>query len=155
MTRALERHAAGSCVVIPVILRACDWKATPLGALLAAPKDGKPITQWPDKDEAFLDVVQSVRTALKKVRGTAAAPRKRGTIVNHEKSLSRRSLIQKLTIAPLAIGAFAALQAEAEAEAKAPQITVFYRKKPHGNKACAGCEYFLVNKQRQTAAASA
>jgi len=74
MTRALERHAAGSCVVIPVILRACDWKATPLGTLLAAPKDGKPITQWPDKDEAFLDVVQSVRTALKKVQGTAAAP---------------------------------------------------------------------------------
>lgn len=69
--------------------------------------------------------------------------------MNHEKSLSRRSLIQKLTIAPFAIGAFAALQAEAEA--KAPQITVFYRKKPHGNKACAGCEYFLVNKQHPAA----
>ncbi len=37
MARALERHLDGSCVVIPVILRACDWKATQLKDLLATP----------------------------------------------------------------------------------------------------------------------
>jgi len=74
MARALERHADGSCVVIPVILRACDWKVTQLGDLLAAPKDGRPVMQWPDRDEAFLDVTQSVRKALEKIRRTAVSP---------------------------------------------------------------------------------
>jgi hypothetical protein len=66
MTRALERHAAGSCTVIPLILRPCDWHDAPFGKLLAAPKDGKPITQWPNLDEAFLDVIRAIKGALAK-----------------------------------------------------------------------------------------
>lgn len=64
MTRALERHENGEARVIPVIVRACDWHPTPFGGLLAAPRDGKPITLWPDLDEAFLDVVKRIRAAL-------------------------------------------------------------------------------------------
>lgn len=73
MTRALERHEAGACRVIPVILRPCDWKDAPFGKLLAAPKDGKPITRWPDIDEAFLDVTQAIKSALS-ARVTARTP---------------------------------------------------------------------------------
>lgn len=40
MTRALERHAAGDAIVIPVILRACDWHHAPFGKLNAVPRDG-------------------------------------------------------------------------------------------------------------------
>lgn len=58
LKRALARHAEGSARVIPVILRPCDWLHSPFAHLLAAPTDGKPITRWPDRDEAFLDVVQ-------------------------------------------------------------------------------------------------
>jgi hypothetical protein len=75
MGRALERHTAGECVVIPVVLRACDWKATPFAHLLAVPRDGRPVTQWPDRDEAFLDVAQSVRKALEKAAGGAIPTR--------------------------------------------------------------------------------
>jgi hypothetical protein len=64
--KALQRHEAGTARVIPVILRPCDWQRSPLGKLLAAPKDGRPITKWPDRDEAFLDVVQQIRAALPK-----------------------------------------------------------------------------------------
>lgn len=64
MARALERHRAGEARVIPVILRPCDWKETPFGKLMAAPKDGKPIKAWPDIDEAFLDVVQRIKEVL-------------------------------------------------------------------------------------------
>jgi hypothetical protein len=74
MLRAIERHEAGGCTVIPVILRACDWHDAPFGHLLAAPKDGKPITQWPDLDTAFLDVTTAIKNALRK-RGTASAAR--------------------------------------------------------------------------------
>ena len=64
MQRALQRHAEGSARVIPVILRPCDWQHSPFSSLLAAPTDGKPISRWPDEDEAFLDVVGHIRAAL-------------------------------------------------------------------------------------------
>ena len=64
MQRALERHAQGTARVIPVILRPCDWQHSPFSSLLAAPADGKPITRWPDEDEAFVDVVRQIRVAL-------------------------------------------------------------------------------------------
>lgn len=77
--RAMELHEEGRARVIPVILRPSDWQAsTPFAKLLAAPKDGKPITKWPDRDEAWLDVVRQLRAALPKPAqtqspGTAAA----------------------------------------------------------------------------------
>ncbi len=63
MKRAMERHEEGSAIVIPVILRACDWHDAPFGKLNAVPRDGKPITQWTDIDEAFLQVARAIREA--------------------------------------------------------------------------------------------
>jgi hypothetical protein len=74
MTRAMERHHAGEAVVIPVILRACDWHHAPFGKLNATPRDGKPITQWPDIDDAFLQVAKAVREAAGRSDRIAAAP---------------------------------------------------------------------------------
>jgi hypothetical protein len=64
MKRAMEKHESGAAVVVPVILRPCDWHDTPFGKLLAVPKDGRPITQWPSPDEAFLDVVRAIKSVL-------------------------------------------------------------------------------------------
>lgn len=75
VARALELNADGKATVIPVILRACDWQNSPLGGLLAAPRDGKPIVSWTDLDEAFLDVVQKIRAALPKVSASLAGTR--------------------------------------------------------------------------------
>ena len=69
MKRALERHDAGEALVIPVILRYCDWHSAPFGGLLATPLDGKPVKQWSDKDEAFLDVVNHIRKVVEKMTG--------------------------------------------------------------------------------------
>ena len=66
MTRALERHAAGEAIVIPIILRPCEWHGTPFGTLNATPPDGKAITQWPNIDEAFLHVAKAVRQAAER-----------------------------------------------------------------------------------------
>lgn len=68
MNRAMERHAAKEAIVIPVILRACDWHHAPFGKLLATPEDGKPVTLWPDRDVAFLQVAQAVRKAAEQCR---------------------------------------------------------------------------------------
>jgi len=74
MQRAIERHHAGEARVIPVILRPCDWRDAPFGGLMAAPKDGRPVTSWPDLDEAFLDVVQAIKAAIGPQRRTKAQP---------------------------------------------------------------------------------
>jgi TIR domain len=71
MKRALERHQQGEARVIPIILRPCDWHDLPFGKLLATPKDGKPITMWPNIDQAFLDVVTAIKNALKDLGKTA------------------------------------------------------------------------------------
>ena len=67
MKRAMERHEAGEAIVIPVILRACEWHQAPFGKLLATPRDGKPVTQWPDRDEAFLQVAKAIRGAVSRL----------------------------------------------------------------------------------------
>lgn len=66
MTRALERHARGEAVVIPVIVQPCDWHPTPFGKLLATPKDGKAITTWANPEEAYADVARQVRSVVER-----------------------------------------------------------------------------------------
>ena len=75
MTRAMERHKRGEARVIPIILRPCDWHDLPFGELMAAPRDGKAITTWPNVDEAFLDVVRTIKAALKELGESANAGR--------------------------------------------------------------------------------
>jgi TIR domain len=68
MTRALERHDAGDARVIPVILRSVDWAGAPFAKLQALPKDRKPVTSWPDRDEAFTDVARGIRKVVEDPR---------------------------------------------------------------------------------------
>ena len=64
--QAIARHQAGTTQVVPIILRPCDWQEnTPFEGIAPLPKDSKPITRWEDQDEAFLDVVEGIRQAIK------------------------------------------------------------------------------------------
>ncbi|APG49016.1 toll/interleukin-1 receptor domain-containing protein [Phaeobacter porticola] len=61
MKRALERHAAGSARVVPIIVEECDWKAMgELRLLKAVPTDGKAISGWANPNTAYLNVVQEL-----------------------------------------------------------------------------------------------
>jgi hypothetical protein len=68
MEEALRRHRRKNAVVIPIILRPCAWQKSPIGSLQALPKDGKPITQWSDRDQVCLDVANSVMDIVKKLQ---------------------------------------------------------------------------------------
>ncbi|MDP1681706.1 MAG: DnaB-like helicase C-terminal domain-containing protein [Burkholderiales bacterium] len=79
LNRALERHELRQAAVIPIIVRPTDWKSTPFSKLQALPKDGAPVTSWSNRDEAWLDVAQSIRLKLEDIRAAAKhrqAPRK-------------------------------------------------------------------------------
>ena len=65
--RAMERHDAGEARVIPVILRPVDWKGAPFGKLQALPRDARPVTEWPNRDQAFLDIAQGIRAAAEEL----------------------------------------------------------------------------------------
>ena len=58
-------------VRIPIILRPCAWQDLP-GAfdLKALPTDAKPVTQFDDKDIAWLDVYTAVRAVVEQLRST-------------------------------------------------------------------------------------
>jgi len=64
MQRSMERHAAGTARVIPIIMKPCDWQDTAFSKLQVLPKDAKPVTSWNDPDEALLDVVKGIRRAV-------------------------------------------------------------------------------------------
>jgi TIR domain len=64
MKRAMERHEGGEARVIPIILRPCPWQSAPFGKLQALPKDARPVTQWQNRDEAFLDIANGIKAAV-------------------------------------------------------------------------------------------
>jgi len=66
MQRAIQRHNEGTARVIPIIMKPCDWNddEMPFKKLKVLPKDGKALTTWDDRDEAFLNVVQGIRGSI-------------------------------------------------------------------------------------------
>ncbi|MDF7807251.1 toll/interleukin-1 receptor domain-containing protein [Pontiellaceae bacterium B12219] len=68
--RALERHKAGDSVIIPIVLRHCDWKESPFGRIQGYPKNAHPIKAWSDKDEAWLNVIDGIKDSISKFRDT-------------------------------------------------------------------------------------
>jgi hypothetical protein len=69
MTRALERHQARAARAISIICRPCDFQGLPFGRFLLLPTDGKPVSSWPDRDAAWVDVVRGIRRALETASG--------------------------------------------------------------------------------------
>lgn len=80
MVRALDRHRRREATVIPVILRPCEWQHAPFAHLLATPPDGRPVTSWPDRDQAFLEITKAIRSVLDS-RGSVASPPKVSHVV--------------------------------------------------------------------------
>ena len=69
---AMERHTNPSdpAVVVPVIIRPCDWKDNAFSRLQALPKNSKPITSWSNHDEAMLDVVSGIKKLVMRKKDT-------------------------------------------------------------------------------------
>ncbi len=68
MQEALRRHEAGEAVVIPIVLRPVDWHGTPFSSLQVLPAEGKPVTSWSNRDEAFEQIAQGIRDVVKALR---------------------------------------------------------------------------------------
>lgn len=55
--------------VIPIILKPCAWMdISEISRKLVLPKDGKPITKWQNKDDAWLYVYEAIKAEAKKIQ---------------------------------------------------------------------------------------
>jgi hypothetical protein len=61
MEVAIKRHNEGTLRVVPIILEPCDWQSSPLKHQKAVPKNGQPISLWPNENSAYLDVAKELR----------------------------------------------------------------------------------------------
>jgi hypothetical protein len=94
VARAMQRHEAGTARVIPVILRSVDWHTAPFGKLEALPRDGKPVTSWKNRDEAFTDIARGIREAVKGLRSGTQAPQTPAPPAAQARAVDRATLVQ-------------------------------------------------------------
>jgi len=77
--RAMERYDAGEVKVLPILLRAIDYKDTPFGKLSPLPSNGVPVKQWSDLDDAFNNVAQGIRQVIREFKSALRIPESRTT----------------------------------------------------------------------------
>ena len=68
LEQAMAQHKAGKARVIPIILRPVDWSGTPFRKLQAFPTNGKPVTSWSNRDEAWLNVETAIKGAIEGIK---------------------------------------------------------------------------------------
>lgn len=64
---ALSKFQVGKVRIIPIIAQPCDWKRSPFGKFKAIPKDGKPISDWTNENNAFLNIIDELRRIVSNV----------------------------------------------------------------------------------------
>jgi hypothetical protein len=67
MKQALERHQRGEVRLIPILLRPCSWDRSPISRLQVLPSNGKPVTVWSHREEAWLDVVRALSRVVEHI----------------------------------------------------------------------------------------
>jgi CheY-like chemotaxis protein len=70
---AMARHAQHQTVVVPIVVRAIDFDPNdadelPFLRLQGLPTDLKPVTSWPNRDEAWTNVAKGLRSTVKAIR---------------------------------------------------------------------------------------
>lgn len=67
MQQAMKRYHEGAVQIIPIILRPVNWnwEDTRIHFLSVLPTGAKPVTQWANQDEAFVDVARYLREIVK------------------------------------------------------------------------------------------
>jgi hypothetical protein len=64
---AEEQRQNGKARVIPIILKACQWTKLDFAKQMALPSKGIPINSFPDRDTAWLEVVEGIEKVINDV----------------------------------------------------------------------------------------
>ncbi len=64
--RALKMQYEERARVVPILLRSTSsLEDTPLGKIVILPRNGKPVSEWHDKDKAWVEIVGEIREIIK------------------------------------------------------------------------------------------
>lgn len=66
--RAMQRRRAEGVRVIPIILRACDWRLASFGGLQPLPRNEIPLSRWDDMEEAFYNVALELKEIIQRMK---------------------------------------------------------------------------------------
>ncbi len=61
---AMKRSKRREAIVIPIHVRPCYWDTSPFKDLMTIPRNKPPISQWGNKDAAYLEIVNEIREVL-------------------------------------------------------------------------------------------
>ena len=64
INRAKEIWENKNALIIPIRLRPVDYKEEWFSRLKPLPSNNKPVTEWGNRDQAFLDITQGIRKAI-------------------------------------------------------------------------------------------
>jgi TIR domain len=91
MNQVLERHKEGQVRVIPIIVRPCDWHYAFFAHLQCLPRNGKAITTWVNRDQAWNDVIIGIREAIEDLhQGNISVQSRQKTESEHKQELNER-----------------------------------------------------------------
>jgi hypothetical protein len=64
MRRSVQRADAGETILIPIVIKPCDWKSAPFARFQVLPEGAKPISLWRPRDLAWASVTSDIRAAI-------------------------------------------------------------------------------------------
>jgi hypothetical protein len=72
---AMRRHGSGEARVVPILVRAVDIQPddAPFMKLQGLPTDLRPVTSWPNRDEAWTNVAKGLRATVKDIQSSRKA----------------------------------------------------------------------------------
>ncbi len=71
VAQSMKRLNAGNARIIPVILRPVDWRIPQFAGLTALPANGKAITSWSNREDAFFAVAQGIREVVEEINNSS------------------------------------------------------------------------------------
>lgn len=91
IAKTLNRYEKGEVVIIPIIIRSCDFSSLSLSDFQALPKDAKAVKKWKDKDEAWLSVINGIKEVIASFEGIALSNSRANQSKTIEKSIINQS----------------------------------------------------------------
>lgn len=60
MEMAMRRVKTGNARVVPILLKPCLWKESRFSELQLLPRNVRPVTSWPSRDDAFAEIADEI-----------------------------------------------------------------------------------------------
>ncbi len=67
MMHAFQRNEAKEARIIPIIIRPCEWKQSPLSKFQVLPSKGIPVNDWKPQDKAYHEIEIGIRKVVNDV----------------------------------------------------------------------------------------